>query len=348
MARKQHIAKPGNTGTSAQRTKCGAIMIPGMKVSGGHCKRCETIDAREHRAWLGAHDAMWRSARGLSVSTGIPHCVIGQFDGTPLQIVPASFNCATDGPRAIAACGACYPIDPKTGKRIEACPFCGSKNPSAAHLANCHQICGGVTTAETQISDEIECAKSDLRAKLVQIFTSRVVDQAEAAELTDEIDAIVSRANNHRGTYRETNACLGCEITAHSDEDPRNPATVHFKGADSETLCGMPPRDLDGAHHRAISYDDGDSTCPQCNAYVQRTIDDAADEREANDGGVSLIGTPYTPSPAIVAMVEFANANPTWSTSQRYRTFTVLIAGIRAERPDWSREQARDWLRAQS
>lgn len=124
------------------------------------------------------------------------------------------------------------------------------------------------------------------------------VDDTDAAEL-----AKIWNATGDDGIHVDMSKCTDCDAPAvrvsASDsgnraplprcerhalpEDPRNPATVHFWGVDGKTACFMAPRTLDGQHHRAISYDDGDSTCAQCNEYVQKVIDDAAEEAHEAD-----------------------------------------------------------------
>ena len=131
----------------------------------------------------------------------------------------------------------------------------------------------------TQATTTITCTKSQFKAALEAKFLP--VDHARFSGITlaSVINGLVKWANEQRGTATGHNAYLDLDFTVYPDgEDPRNPATVHFTGVDDGTLCGMPSRVLDGAHHRSINYEDGDSTCASCNAQVRQTIDDATAE----------------------------------------------------------------------
>lgn len=63
--------------------------------------------------------------------------------------------------------------------------------------------------------------------------------------------------------------------------DPRNPATVHFGMYDGKTLCGLTPAAIDGEHHVAVDFYDGDATCGQCNEAARERVETAPDAPEA-------------------------------------------------------------------
>lgn len=128
-------------------------------------------------------------------------------------------------------------------------------------------------------STTITCTKSEFEARLEEEFEGLLTGAVDNVdEVHEVIFDLVREADRQSGTFTGHSTYLDLDFTVTPDEDPRNPATVHFQGVDGETMCGMIPRDLDGTHHRAISYDDGDSTCTRCNTYVQQTIDDATTE----------------------------------------------------------------------
>lgn len=130
-----------------------------------------------------------------------------------------------------------------------------------------------MTNADTTIT----CTKSEFAAKLHDEYQRGIViDRRQADELDEVIDGLVRQADQHRGTFTGYNAYLDLDFTVTPDEDPRNPATVHFQGVDGESLCGMPARDLDGTHHRAVDYYNGDATCERCNTIAEQTAEPIA------------------------------------------------------------------------
>lgn len=129
-----------------------------------------------------------------------------------------------------------------------------------------------MTTTGTTIPT-ITCTKSQFGPRLSAMFYACAPDGA-VAELVTVIDGLVRVAREHQGTFTGYNAYLDLAFTVTPDEDPRNPATVHFQGRDGELLCGTPARDLDEQHHRTVmSYHDADATCERCNTLAQQVIE---------------------------------------------------------------------------